>query len=38
MVIFVPEGVDKEEDETRNNSYYDGIYEYLMSCGIRELQ
>lgn len=37
MVIFVPEGVDKGEDETRNKEYYDGIYKYLLNCGIKEL-
>lgn len=38
MVIFVPEGVDEEEDPTRNRDFYDSIYEYLLSCGIKELQ
>ena len=37
MVIFIPNGVEPEEDSTRNKSYYDGIYEYLISCGIEEL-
>jgi len=37
MVVFVPYGVDKEEDSTRNNEFYDNIYEYLLSCGITEL-
>ena len=37
MVIFVPRGVDPEEDETRNSIYYDGIYNYLLSCGICEI-
>ena len=37
MVIFVPKGVDPEEDPTRDLSFYDGIYSYLQSCGIREL-
>jgi len=37
MVIFVPHGVDPEEDITRNRTYYDEIYNYLISCGIREL-
>jgi len=37
MVIFVPEGVDPEEDPTRDCSYYDGIYHYLRECGIEEL-
>ena len=37
MVIFVPKGVDPEEDETRNSIYYDSIYKYLISCGLKEL-
>ena len=37
MVIFVPRGVDEEDDPTRNREYYDGIYNYLKSCGIKEL-
>lgn len=37
MVIFVPDGVDAEEDATRDKTYYDGIYEYLKSCGVEEL-
>ena len=38
MVIFVPNGVDKEEDSTRDHTYYDAIYHYLLSCGIEELK
>lgn len=38
MVIFVPKGVDPDEDATRDREYYDGIYQYLLSCGIRELE
>lgn len=37
MVLFVPKGVDPEEDETRASSFYDRIYSYLVSCGIKEL-
>lgn len=37
MILFVPKGVDAEEDQTRNHVYYDAIYEYLKSCGIREI-
>ena len=37
MVIFVPNGVDSEEDPTRNHEYYDDIYIYLVSCGIKVL-
>lgn len=38
MVIFVPEGVDEEEDATRNHEFYDEIYSYLLRCGIEELK
>lgn len=37
MVLFVPKGVDPEEDPTRNESFYNGIYSYLKSCGIEDL-
>lgn len=37
MIIFVPKGVDPEEDATRDFSYYDGIYNYLLACGLKEL-
>ena len=37
MVIFVPKGVDAEEDPTRDHDYYDRIYDYLLSCGTKEL-
>lgn len=37
MVIFVPYGVDEEEDSTRKKECYDKTYEYLLSCGIKEL-
>jgi len=37
MVLFVPYGVDVEEDPTRDYHYYDAIYNYLKSCGIQEL-
>ncbi len=37
MIIFVPIGVDEEEDPTRCSKYYDDIYQYLLSCGIKEL-
>ena len=38
MIIFVPKGVDPEIDKTRDFAYYDGIYSYLLACGIEELQ
>lgn len=37
MVLFVPNGVDKEEDATRDAAFYEAIYQYLLSCGIQEL-
>ena len=37
MVIYVPEGVDPEDDPTRDSTFYDSIYNYLLSCGIQEL-
>lgn len=38
MVIFVPEGVEEEEDPTRNKEYYDSIFSYLHDeCGIELL-
>lgn len=37
MVIFVPNGVNEEDDPTRNSKFYDGVFNYLKSCGIREL-
>lgn len=38
MVIFVPHGVEEEEDATRNHQFYDEIYNYLLLCGIKELE
>ena len=38
MVLFIPEGTDPEDDETRNHKYYDEIYNYLLECGIAELK
>ena len=37
MVLFVPQGVDEEEDKTRKKEYYDMIYDYLLACGIKDL-
>lgn len=36
LIIYVPNGVDPSEDHTRDNKVYNGIYEYLTSCGINE--
>ena len=35
MIIFLPSG-DKS-DETRLPEFYDGTYEYLLSCGLKAL-
>jgi hypothetical protein len=35
MVIFVPFGDD--EDHTRKEGYYDGIYNYLLGIGLEEI-
>lgn len=35
MVIVVPNGDD--EDPTRNPNYYDETFEYLKSCGIKDI-
>jgi len=35
-VIYVPTG--SSYDPTRPPSYYDETYEYLLSCGIKELE
>ena len=37
MIIFIPKGVDEETDPSRNEEYYDKIYRYLLSCGIKEI-
>lgn len=37
MVLFVPKGVAKEDDETRNYKYYDEIFNYLLRCEIKEI-
>lgn len=38
MVIFVPNGVEADEDPTRDKEYYDKVFYYLTkSCGIRQI-
>ena len=37
MILFVPKGVDPEEDQTRSAEYYNRIYDYLRACGIPDL-
>jgi len=36
MIIFIPEGCN--DDATRNSAYYNGIYKYLLDCGVMELR
>jgi hypothetical protein len=36
MIVFIPRGDPTGEDETRPPSMYDGIANYLISCGGRE--
>ena len=38
MVIFMPKGVNPEEDPTRNAEFYEAIYGYLKECGINKLE
>lgn len=35
MVIFVPKGENK--DHTRQKSFYDGTYDFLKACGLKEI-
>ncbi|MEQ8554200.1 MAG: DUF2075 domain-containing protein [Cyclobacteriaceae bacterium] len=35
MIIFIPKG--NQTDHTRLPSFYDGTYEYLLKCGIKEI-
>lgn len=37
MVIFVPSGCDPKIDSTRDNLYYDKIYNYLLNLEIKQL-
>lgn len=37
MIIFVPKGVTPDIDSTRDSKYYDDIFNYLKTCGIKEL-
>lgn len=37
LIIYVPQGVDKNEDPSRDSVIYDEIFDYLLSCGISEL-
>ena len=33
MVIYIPNGDASQIDETRNPLFYDGIFEFLVTCG-----
>jgi DUF2075 family protein len=35
MVIFVPRGDTSGEDPTRKPAFYDGVCDYLGSCGVK---
>lgn len=37
LIIYVPRGVDKTNDPSRDRTLYDGIFNYLIQCGIRKL-
>jgi hypothetical protein len=37
MIIFVPQGDLSGEDDTRIQSFYDGIWDFLRECGAKEL-
>lgn len=37
LIVYVPKGADKAEDPSRDRTLYDGIFNYLKSCGIQEL-
>jgi len=38
MIIFVPFGDMSGEDKTRLRSLYDGVYQFLIGCGAKELK
>jgi hypothetical protein len=38
MVIFVPSGDPSGEDVTRSTEFYDGVWNFLVSCGALELE
>lgn len=37
IMIFVPRGDKNQEDETRKPAFYDGIWNFLIECGAREM-
>ena len=38
MVIFLPSGDSLGDDPTRDPAFYDGVYDYLLSCGAKILE
>ena len=38
LVIYVPKGDLTHEDETRKPEFYDGVFEFLQSCGCASLK
>jgi hypothetical protein len=38
MVIFVPSGDLSEQDSTRAVQFYDGVWNFLITCGATELE
>jgi hypothetical protein len=37
MVVFVPRGDPSGTDETRKAGFYDGVWNFLLNCGAKEL-
>jgi hypothetical protein len=38
MVVFVPRGDSSGMDETRKPAFYDGVWNFLLKCGAKELK
>ena len=38
MVIFVPKGDTTGDDQTRNTDFYDGVSDFLKTCGATDLE
>ncbi len=38
MVVFVPKGDLSGTDETRKSIFYDGVWNFLLNCGAKELR
>ncbi len=37
MVVFLPKGDPSGTDETRMAAFYDGVWDFLLKCGAKEL-